>query len=162
MFAGEKLVRRSQVRFSSRLFARRGAESFFPLPFFFGFKSSISLLRRTSASYALRGARQRAPPGRRWCCWTESVGEVVVVQKGTRSSHMSFMSLVRLDLLLPWFLFSVLKGLPRFRAVLGTLKHAQIAAIEWNRQAIARVKTGMDVSCKLGSESISRFASGCY
>lgn len=72
------------------------------------------------------------------------------------------MSLVRLDLLLPWFLFSVLKGLPRFRAVLGTLKHAQIAAIEWNRQAIARVKTGMDVSCKLGSESISRFAPGCY
>ena len=29
------------------------------------------------------------------------------------------------------------------RAVLGTLKHAQIAAIEWNRQAIARVRAGL-------------------
>ena len=27
-------------------------------------------------------------------------------------------------------------------SLLGTLKHAQIAAIEWNREAIARVKTG--------------------
>jgi hypothetical protein len=26
--------------------------------------------------------------------------------------------------------------------LLGTLKHAQIAAIEWNREAIARVKAG--------------------
>ena len=31
------------------------------------------------------------------------------------------------------------------RAVLGTLKHAQIAAIEWNRQAIARVRAGLDL-----------------
>jgi hypothetical protein len=38
MLAGEKSVRRSQVMFSSRLFARRGAESFFPLPFFFWFQ----------------------------------------------------------------------------------------------------------------------------
>jgi hypothetical protein len=49
---------------------------------------------------------------------------------------MSFISLVRLYLL-PWLL--LVKGAP------GTLKHAQTAAIEWNRQAIARVKAGMDV-----------------
>jgi hypothetical protein len=35
--------------------------------------------------------------------------------------------------------------------ILGTLKHAQTAAIEWNRRAIARAKAGMDVSCTLGS-----------
>jgi hypothetical protein len=27
----------------------------------------------------------------------------------------------------------------------GTLKHSQIAAVEWNREAIARVKAGVDV-----------------
>lgn len=29
---------------------------------------------------------------------------------------------------------------------IGTLKHAQIAAIEWNRQIVARVKAGLDAS----------------
>jgi len=29
--------------------------------------------------------------------------------------------------------------------VSGTLKHAQIAAVEWNREAIARVKGGVVV-----------------
>jgi hypothetical protein len=38
------------------------------------------------------------------------------------------------------------RGFARFYDI-GTLKHAQIAAIEWNRQVIARVKAGMDVSC---------------
>jgi hypothetical protein len=38
------------------------------------------------------------------------------------------------------------RGFLRFDDI-GTLKHAQIAAIEWNRQVIARVKAGMDVSC---------------
>jgi len=43
--------------------------------------------------------------------------------------------------------FSSLLGLSwsaGFRA-LGTLKHAQIAAVEWNREAIARVKAGVGV-----------------
>jgi hypothetical protein len=29
--------------------------------------------------------------------------------------------------------------------VLGTLKHAQIAAVQWNREAIARIKAGVSV-----------------
>ena len=33
---------------------------------------------------------------------------------------------------------------------LGTLKHAQIAAVEWNREAIARVKAGVNVYGALG------------
>ncbi|KAI0280712.1 ribonuclease P/MRP protein subunit, partial [Russula aff. rugulosa BPL654] len=37
--------------------------------------------------------------------------------------------------------------IPHVIHVSGTLKHAQIAAIEWNRQVIAHVKAGMDVSC---------------
>ncbi|KAF8468494.1 Rpp14/Pop5 family-domain-containing protein [Russula ochroleuca] len=36
---------------------------------------------------------------------------------------------------------------PHVIHVSGTLKHAQTAAIEWNRRAIARAKAGMDVSC---------------
>ncbi|KAN0113742.1 hypothetical protein V8E52_007395 [Russula decolorans] len=39
------------------------------------------------------------------------------------------------------------KVVPHVIHVSGTLKHAQIAAIEWNRQVIARVKAGIDVSC---------------
>ena len=34
--------------------------------------------------------------------------------------------------------------------VLGTLKHAQIAAIKWNRQEIARMKADTDECCTLG------------
>jgi hypothetical protein len=48
--------------------------------------------------------------------------------------------------------------LPRVRKVmvfraLGTLKHAQIAAVEWNREAIARVKAGVDVYGALAAMS---------
>jgi hypothetical protein len=50
-----------------------------------------------------------------------------------------------------WLSFSLLvhpfleaNGL-RF-SVLGTLKHAQIAAVEWNRKAIAQIKAGMGMS----------------
>jgi len=34
--------------------------------------------------------------------------------------------------------------------MLGTLKHAQIAAVEWNREDIVRVKAGVDVYGALG------------
>jgi hypothetical protein len=46
----------------------------------------------------------------------------------------------------PFVLFSLLdiNGTPGFRAI-GTLKHAQIAAVEWNRETIARVKAGVNV-----------------
>jgi len=37
------------------------------------------------------------------------------------------------------------KIIPHVIRVSGTLKHTQMAAIEWNRQAIARIKSGMDV-----------------
>jgi protein-arginine kinase len=62
------------------------------------------------------------------------------------------MSRVRHTLLL--FLFWVWKsdGDAVFRA-LGTLKHAQIAAVEWNREAIARVKAGVDVYGALAAVS---------
>ena len=78
----------------------------------------------TLSRYALREAFQQVPHGQCSCCWIELAG-VTVVQKRTRSLHMSFIYLVRLDLFLPSSL-AVLKGL----VVLGTLKHAQIAAIK--------------------------------
>jgi len=47
------------------------------------------------------------------------------------------------------------KVVPHVIHVSGTLKHAQIAAIEWNREAIARVRAGA------GTQSaISQHASG--
>lgn len=39
-------------------------------------------------------------------------------------------------------------------ALSGTLKHAQIAAIEWNREAIARVKTGVGVQGTCHTRSV--------
>jgi hypothetical protein len=45
-------------------------------------------------------------------------------------------------------LFSLSLGVCKGNAgfpVLGTLKHAQIAAVEWNREAIAQVKAGVVV-----------------
>ena len=46
----------------------------------------------------------------------------------------------------PFVSFSLLDGdvTPGCRGV-GTLKHAQIAAVEWNREAIGRVKAGVNV-----------------
>ncbi|KAI0287721.1 hypothetical protein BC826DRAFT_1042713, partial [Russula brevipes] len=38
-----------------------------------------------------------------------------------------------------------LRVVPHVVHVSGTLKHAQIRAVEWNREAIARVKAGLDV-----------------
>lgn len=58
------------------------------------------------------------------------------------------MSLVCLDLLPPVFSLAHSNRFVPFYGI-GTLKHAQMAAIEWNRQIIARVKSGMDVSCTL-------------
>ncbi|KAN0108975.1 Rpp14/Pop5 family domain containing protein [Russula decolorans] len=52
------------------------------------------------------------------------------------------------------------KVVPHVIHVSGTLKHAQIAAIEWNRQVIARVKAGMDVSCaapRRGNDVVKHF-----
>jgi hypothetical protein len=71
--------------------------------------------------------------------WTESVG--VAEEKGSGWFHTWFMSRVRCLLRFsfprscngPWFCQP------------GTLKHAQIRAVEWNREAIARVKAGLDV-----------------
>jgi len=37
------------------------------------------------------------------------------------------------------------KVVPHVIHVSGTLKHAQIAAVEWNREAIAKVKAGVNV-----------------
>ncbi|KAI0249047.1 hypothetical protein BJV78DRAFT_1230880 [Lactifluus subvellereus] len=38
------------------------------------------------------------------------------------------------------------KVVPHVIHVSGTLKHAQIAAVEWNRKVIARIKAGMGMS----------------
>ncbi|KAF8468497.1 Rpp14/Pop5 family-domain-containing protein [Russula ochroleuca] len=47
------------------------------------------------------------------------------------------------------------KVVPHVIHVSGTLKNAQIAAIEWNRQAIARMKAGTDKCCTFGLPSPS-------
>ena len=46
-----------------------------------------------------------------------------------------------------------------FFHALGTLKHAQIAAVEWNREVIARVKAGVGVYGKSASR-VSSFMPG--
>jgi len=46
-----------------------------------------------------------------------------------------------------------------FFHALGTLKHAQIAAVEWNREAIARVKAGVGVYGKSAGR-VSSFMPG--
>jgi hypothetical protein len=104
--------------------------------------------------YVSHEALRQTRPGQHSRCWTEwAEVSVAVVQMDTRCQGRPTCNSCLWCVLISWpsFLLSfIVMGLccccARFYDI-DTLKHAQIAAIQWNRQVIARVKAGMDVSC---------------